>query len=271
MLGNRGQAASTEGTVGMTTDTHRFGQATIVLGGPAPRPPLDYYLILAEDGTPAGQAGQAEAILVEEFVLADDCTAVGLNSTGWTPAGRGWWNSTAFSRGMRADPGLRARVVPVSRHGAQTAYRQLGGGELPTEPALRSYFPDSVPLTSSTPLRLDATDIPAGYHDKRIYRILFANDLTPQRVAQLWDAWRMTTASGPADPDGRVIGTATLSVGDDLFSWDLRQVGRGIAWCLDVTVCLGGGPGNAIEPVLRQLTAVMRRHGLLPMTIERFR
>ncbi|MFI7449828.1 hypothetical protein ACIBQX_20210 [Nonomuraea sp. NPDC049714] len=42
---------------------------------------LDYYVILAEAG-----AGEAEAIVVEELVLAGDGTATGLDSAGWGTA-----------------------------------------------------------------------------------------------------------------------------------------------------------------------------------------
>lgn len=67
-----------------------------------------------------------------------------------------------------------------------------------------------------------------------------------------------------------MIGTAHLAVADDLFTWDLRRIGPGVAWCLDLTAYLGGSSGEAIGPVLRELTTVMRQHGLIPMTIERF-
>src|SRR5205823_10028870 len=83
------------------------------------RPLLDYYLIGPDDG-----------IVVEEFVLADDHTVVGLRSTGWTPADRRWWSSAEFSRTMRADPALRARVVAASRAEVEIAYRCLDGTDL---------------------------------------------------------------------------------------------------------------------------------------------
>jgi hypothetical protein len=218
------------------------------------RPPLDYYLL-----------GPADGIVVEEFVLADDHSAVGLNSTGWTPAGRRWWSSAEFSRAMRTDPALRARVVAVERAEVEIAYRRLGGGDLPDEPTLRGYFRDYEPLATSAPLFLGTAPVPDGYREKRLYRVLFAGELALDRLADLRAVWHMETASSD-----RVAGTAHLPVGDDLFSWDLRRIGEGVAWCLDLTAYLGAGSGTALGALLRELTATVRRHGMIPVTIERF-
>ncbi len=216
------------------------------------RPPLDYYLI-----------GSADGLVVEEFVLADDHTAVGLRSTGWTAVDRRWWSSAAFSRAMRADPALRTRVVAAERADAEVAYRRLGGGDLPDEPTLRGYFRDYEPLATSAPLLLGTGPVPAGYREKRLYRVLFAGELTPERLTELRAGWHMEAAGSE-----RVAGTARLPVGDDLFTWDLRRIGAGIAWCLDLTAFLG--TGAALGPLLRELTAIMRRHGMIPVTVERF-
>jgi hypothetical protein len=217
------------------------------------RPSLDYYLIGPDDG-----------IVVEEFMLADDHSAIGLNSTGWTPEGRRWWSSAEFSRAMRADPVLRARVVAVERADVEIAYRRLGGGELPDEPTLRGYFRDHERLATSTPLRLGTGAVPDGYREKRLYRVLLAGELTPQRLADLRAGWQLENS-----PSDRVAGTARLPLGDDLFTWDLRRIGEGIAWCVDLTACLAGAD-CAVGPLLRELVAVLRRHGLIPVTIERF-
>ena len=217
------------------------------------RPPLDYYLI-----------GSADGIVVEEFVLAGDHTAVWLRSTGWTAADRRWWSSAEFSRAMRADTALRRRVGAAERAEAEVAYRRLGGGDLPDEPTLRGYFRDYEPLATSAPLLFGTGPAPDGYREKRLYRVLFAGELTPERLADLRAVWHMETAESE-----RVAGTARLPVGDDLFTWDLRRIGKGIAWSLDVTACFAGD-GSALGPLLRELTAIMRRHGMIPVTVERF-
>jgi hypothetical protein len=216
--------------------------------------PLDYYLI-----------GSADGLVVEEFVLADDHTAVGLRSTGWTAADRRWWSSAEFSRAMRADPALRTRVVAAERADVEVAYRRLGGGDLPDEPTLRGYFRDYEPLATSAPLLLGTGPVPDGYREKRLYRVLFAGELTPERLADLRAVWHMEAAGSE-----RVAGTARLPAGDDLFTWDLRRIGAGVAWCLDVTAFLRGGAGSALGPLLRELTATMRRHRLIPVTVDRF-
>jgi hypothetical protein len=220
--------------------------------------PLDYYLI----GDPIGSV---DGIVVEEFVLADDHTAVGLRSTGWAPADRRWWSSAEFSRAMRADPALRARVTAASRADVEIAYRRLGGGDLPDEPTLRGYFRDYEPLAASAPLLLGAGPVPDGYREKRLYRVLFAGELTPERLADLRAAWHMETALSD-----RVAGTAHLPVGDDLFSWELRRVGPGVAWSLDLTAYLASDGEGGLGALLRELTAIMRRHGMIPVTVERF-
>jgi hypothetical protein len=238
----------------MTTDLPRPGGATIVVRPPGP---LDYYLVLPR----TQDRVRPDALVVEEFVLAEDCSALGLDTACWSPGDGGWWSSAAFSRSMRAGPDLRARVVPVSRAEAALAFRRLGGGELPDEQTLRTHFRDRAPLATSAPLRLTA-----GPDDNRVYRILFANELSPDGLARLRNLWRMRST----DADRRVIGTGQLRVAEDVFRWDLRRVGPGVAWCLDVTANLGSRSGHAIEPLLRALTTAVRQQGLIPVTIERF-
>jgi hypothetical protein len=198
---------------------------------------LDYYLV--------DQSG----ILVEEFVLGGDDAAVAIDSAGWTD-GR-WWSSAAFSMGLRGDPHLRARVVPAGRDEARAAYRRLGGGELPDEATLRGYFADPAPLHASAPLRLDVTPVPDGYRERRVYRVLFAGDLDADGLAAL------------------VPGGARRSTAGDEFTWQLRRIGSGVAWCVDLTACLNGDPVG-VRPLLRELTSAARGQGLIPVTIERF-
>lgn len=230
------------------------------------QPSLDYYLIHPDRGSATQPAG----ILVEEFVLAEDYSAVRLDSTGWTPKGRHWWSSAAFSRAVRINANLRGRVVATTRREAEITHRQLGGGELPAEETLRTYFHDGEPLSTSAPLRLRPDQVTAGFHDTRSYRILFANELDRDGLANLQATWRMAVTDDLADPRARIVGTAHLRVGDDAFTWDLRRIGPGVAWCLDLTTNLATGSGATIGPLLRELTTAMRTQGLIPVTIERF-
>ena len=219
-------------------------------------PPLDYYLVARPD-----------AILIEEFVFGPDRSAIGLDSVMWTGS---WLLSADFSRRLRLDAKLRARVTPVDRHGAEAAYRRLGGGELsgdlPGEETLRARFRDRLPMASAAPLRLTPPRVAEGFHDTRTYRILFADNLSEESIAALRARWRMTGERG----DGRVIGTAQHRVGADVFTWDLRRIGPSVAWCLDVTVDLAGAGDDTVGPVLRELTSQMRSHGMIPVTVERF-
>lgn len=235
-------------------------------------PPLDYYLVLGQAGHDG--SAQPDGLVVEEFVFAEDFSAIGLYSAGWGPADRTWRSSAAFGRGMRADPALRARVVPVGRDDARVAFRRLGGGELPDETTLRTHFHDYQSPAASAPLRLGSGEVPEGFRDKRVYRVLFAKDLDVERVATLRALWQMAPAGDLTDPRARVFGTARRRVLDDVFTWDLRRIGAEVAWCLDVTAYLGGGAGggagNAIGPLLGELRAAMRGQGLIPVTVERF-
>lgn len=238
-------------------------------GGSAGRQALDYYLVYPQ--TPQGEhPRQPEGIVVEEFVLDADYSAVCLNSTGWTSKDCRWWSPSAFSRAMRVDTSLRSRVVPTARHEAEAIYRRLGGDELPDEKTLRAYFNDGEPLSTSPPLRLSPDQVTAGFYETRVYRILFANGLGKDGVADLRGAWRMKIIGDVADPQARVIGTGHLRVGDDAFTWDLRRIGAGAAWCVDLTADLAGSCGDAIGSVLRALTTGLREQGLIPVTIERF-
>jgi hypothetical protein len=232
-------------------------------------PPLDYYLVIAQAGR-RGPEAQPDGLVVEEFVFAADFSATGLYSAGWGPAERTWWSSAAFGRGMRTDPALRARVVPVSRDDARVAYRRLGGGELPNETTLRTHFHDYQSLAGPAPLRLGSGLVPDGFQDKRVYRILFAKDLDIERLTSLRTLWQLVSVDDPTDPRARVIGTARRRVLDDVFTWDLRRIGAEVAWCLDVTAHLRGDADHTIGPLLRELTAVMRGQGLIPVTVERF-
>ncbi|MFE9201887.1 hypothetical protein [Micromonospora sp. NPDC007230] len=212
---------------------------------------LDYYVLRAE-----ADPGQPAGLLVEEFVLADDLSAARLRSAGWTPADGGWWSSAAYARAVRTEPRLRARLAAVDRADAEATYRRLGGGTLPGEQELRGHFQDDVPLATGAPLRLNA--------GPDVHRILFAGELDDGRLTRLGALLRLD------DPDGArpgVVGTGRLRVNDTNVRWDLRRIGGGIAWCLDVTSEPAGG--DALPWVLRQLVAVARGHGLVPATIER--
>jgi hypothetical protein len=187
---------------------------------------------------------------------------VAIDNAGWTD-GR-WWSSAAFSMELRGDPRLRARVVPAGRDEARVAYRRLGGGELPDEATLRGYFADPAPLPASAALRLDATPVPDGYRERRVYRVLFAGDLDPDGLAALRQRLRMPASGGAGGAEH-----ARMSTAGDEFTWQLRRIGYGVAWCIDLTACLNGDPAG-VRPLLRELTSAARGQGLIPVTIERF-
>lgn len=54
------------------------------------------------------------------------------------------------------------------------------------------------------------------------------------------------------------------------FTWELRRIGAGIAWCVDVTARLGSGPVTALGALLHHHRQVVREQGLIPVTVERF-
>ncbi|MBQ1019382.1 hypothetical protein KBX71_16120 [Micromonospora sp. D93] len=219
-------------------------------------PPLDYYLVGHRDA-----ATTVEGIVVEEFTRHRDFTTTGLDSAGWTPDA-GWWSSAALSRAMRTDPEVLARVLPTSRREAEDVYRALGGGQLPNESALRTHFLDHQPIATAPPLRLGPAQPPAGFHERRVYRVLFAKDLGAGQVASLRTAWR--TPAGGTGASGR------LDQHGDQITWDLRRVGHSLAWCLDVTALLRTDATMVLGSTLSELTNVLRQHGLIPVTTERF-
>ncbi|MEH1166654.1 hypothetical protein V6V47_14840 [Micromonospora sp. CPCC 205539] len=223
-------------------------------------PSLDYYLILA--GHPGAEV---QGIVVETFARHPDFTTAGLDSAGWTPTGAGWWSSASLSRSMRSDPELSARVLPTSRSAAGDAYRTLGGGQLPVETVLRTYFHDHQPIPTVPPLRLGPAQPPTGFHERRVYRVLFARDLREEQVASLRALWHSPVDTAPGS-----VAAGHLEKGDDQFTWDLRQIGNRLAWCLDVTVLLGTTNAEAVAATIHELTNVLRRHGLIPVTTERF-
>ncbi|MGI5156002.1 hypothetical protein [Microbispora sp. CA-102843] len=222
---------------------------------------LDYYLIMSTgtDGAPA------EGVVVEEFALTGDFRTIGLDTAGWTAADGVWWSSAAFGRAMREDPDLRARARAVSRPEAEAAYRDLGGGELPGETRLRALFQDHQPLPDSPPLRLSPPRVPDGFHDTRVYRVLFAGEPHLPRLADV-----VTFAGETDDPRTRVIGTGDLRTDSDIFTWEVRRIGPGVACCLDLTAHLGTASGQSLGPLLRRLTTAMRHAGPVPVTVERF-
>lgn len=236
------------------------------LGSP---PLLDYYAVY-ESARAGRHSGEPEGLLVEEFVLALDYSATGLVSAGWSRAERQWRNASTTSRLIRTDPALRSRVLPVSRDTAAEFYRQLCGEELPAEAALRATFGDVPPQSMSAPLRLSRPSPPVGFHETRLYRILLANDLDAARLATLRDAWHTSLTGDPAEPGVGVIATARRRIAGDAFSWDVRRIGLGSAWCLDVTCHLVTDQDLNVGRLLRELTIQMRALGLIPVTIDRF-
>lgn len=199
---------------------------------------LDYYLLRA--------GSDVDGVLVEEFVRGHDGSTVGLRGALWRRTGSGWVGSASFSRALRGDPELLAAVVPASRRGAEEAFARLGGGSLPDEGALRDGFVDYVRFATAAPLRLGPATAPDGFHERRLYRVLFAGASLGDGVA------------------GR------REVGGDRFTWTLRRVGNGLAWGLDVTVLLATSADDTVTPMLRELSTGVREKGLVPVMTERF-
>lgn len=189
---------------------------------------IDYYIV------PGG-------VLIEEFARDRDHSARGLRGAVWTADEPRWRGASSFSRAMRTDPELLARVEPTDRAGAEAAIPGLAAEE-----ELRTHFLDYQPFATSSPLRLRPVEAPEGYRERRVYRVLFAKDLRGDF------------------PAGR------RTVGADHFSWTLRRVGSGLGWGLDVTVLLATAADDTVGPLLDELTGALRRRGLVPVTTERF-
>ncbi|MEU8422396.1 hypothetical protein AB0C15_16135 [Micromonospora sp. NPDC048835] len=228
--------------------------------GTAPVPALlDYHLVGVGAPNPT-----VEGILVEEFTRHHDFTTTGLDSAAWTPA-VGWWSAAALSRGMRTDPEVLARVLPASRQRAEAVYRALGGGQLPGETVLRTHFRDHQPIATTAPLRLGPAHPPAGFHERRVYRVLFVKDLDAEQMTSLRTAWRT-----PADCPSGSAASGRRDTGTEQITWELRRVGRHLAWGLDLTALLSTDATEAVGSTLAELTTVLRGHGLIPVTTERF-
>ncbi|MET8039239.1 hypothetical protein ABZU25_00070 [Micromonospora sp. NPDC005215] len=156
-------------------------------------------------------------------------------------------------------------MIPTSRVEAERHYRTLGGGQLPDDTVLRSYFLTHQPIATAAPLRLGPTQPPDGCHERRVYRVLFAKDLSAAQVTNLRANWRT-----PVDGTSASAASGHLAKDGDQFSWELRRVGHTRAWALDVTVLLGAADDDGVGSTLSDLTAVLRQHGLIPVTTERF-
>jgi len=105
-------------------------------------------------------------------------------------------------------------------------------GIFPAEDGLRAVFADPLPLSVAPPLRL-RDDAP------EIFRVLFAGDLD----------------------------RAPAFAPDEHFSVELRQLRTLRAWALDVSPRSPQAP--PLGRLLRQAIQVLRRHGLIPVTVER--
>lgn len=216
---------------------------------------LDYYLL-----RPAGAPdAPVNGLLVEEFVLADDLSAVRLCSAGWTAADGGWWSSAAFARAVRMDRQVRDRVTAAGRAVAERTYRELSGAALPAEEALRGHFGDDVPLASGEPLRLGS--------GRAVHRVLFAGEPDEDVVERLCARLRLGNRPPADGAQPGVVGAGRLRVNDTNLRWELRRVGGGAAWSIDVTSEPTGS--GALRWILRQLTDAARFHGLVPIMIDR--
>ncbi|GAA2900558.1 hypothetical protein Acy02nite_85460 [Actinoplanes cyaneus] len=211
---------------------------------------MDYYLLAGD------------AILVEEFAYGEDHVTVGLAGAMWSAGDTGWRGTGAFGQFLRTDDDLLSVLTPIRRDRAARVLRDLDGGVLPSELELRARFGDWVRFSNAAPLRLGSGETPQGYAEKRVYRVLFAKEPRAAQLAELSAAWRGSTPGGLPSGKGRA--------GNHLFTWNLRRVGRGIAWGLDVTMLLGLESPDLAGAVLRKLTADVRERGLVPVTTERF-
>ncbi|WP_171055654.1 hypothetical protein, partial [Nonomuraea sp. KC401] len=167
-----------------------------------------------------------------------------------------------LSRALRSDAGLRARMTAVDRRAAAEAYTRVCGGELPSEPELRTRS-ERQPLPGETPLDLGTLGGSSG--GARRYRILFAGELDAGALASARTALRLE----PSD-DPRVAGAASAGADGHGFSWELRRIGTGIAWCVDVTARLGPAPATALGTLLHHHRQAVRALGPVPVTVERF-
>lgn len=229
---------------------------------------LDYYLVFANVRA-RERALPPEGIVVEEFVLRSDGTAAALDSAGWTAVGGTWWSATAFSRGLRSDARLQARVTPVARSGADAAYRMLSGGDLGPEPELRRHFLDRLDLPDAAPLQL----VPAqATGERRIYRVLLAGDLPEPGLAALRSAWRMQPFDRHDDAAHRIAGRTRRTLDGQTVTWTLRRVGVDTAWAVDLsTDRAADAPDPTVTALLGRLRADARGQGLIPVTVERLR
>lgn len=200
---------------------------------------LDYYTVHDRDG-------RLQTLVVEEFVLRDDFTAAGIDNAGFNGE---WWSSADFSRRLRTD--AAAYTTAVSRSGAEAAFRDLGGSQLPADSLLRERFADRALFPDTAPLRFGPDD------GRRIYRLLFARDLDDRHMSGLRASLRLS----PVDDSG-VAGRSVTEHG----TCELRRVG-GIAWSIDLAF-----PRASAEIGRLVGTAMMtaRSHGLIPVTVERF-
>ncbi|MEV4417198.1 hypothetical protein [Catellatospora sp. NPDC049609] len=229
---------------------------------------LDYYLVFANIRA-RERALPPEGIILEEFVLRPDGTASALDSAGWTAAGGAWWSAAAFSRGLRDDARLRARVTPVDRAGASAAYRALGGGELLAEPALRRHFLDRLDLAAVTPPSL----VPAqATPERRVYRVQLAGELTEQGLARLRSGWRMQPFDRSDDAAQRIAGRTRRTLDGQTVTWTLRRTGAEQAWAVDLATDQPDGASTpTLAPLLRRLRTEARAQGLIPITVDRLR
>ena len=141
--------------------------------------------------------------------------------------------------GLRSSDAALSRLI---RTDPTLSVVPLAGEQTGAPIPLRDYdeFP-SAPMLALSP----SQPLP-GFREKRLYRVLFAR--TPAEPSP---------AGGEYDEGG------------DSYSWLLRHVAGGVAWCLDVTAHLN--EGASLGPVLEHLTGYVRlRHKLIPVTTERF-
>ncbi|GAA1652028.1 hypothetical protein [Catellatospora bangladeshensis] len=229
---------------------------------------LDYYLVYA-NARARDRALPPEGIVLEEFVLRPDGTTSALDSAGWTAAGGTWWSAVAFSRGLRTDARLRARVTPADRAGAQTAYQTACGAKLPAEPELRRHFLDRLELPASAPSPLVPTQTTT---ERRIYRVLLAGELPEPGREALRSGWRMQPFDRVDDAAHRIAGRTRRTLDGQTVTWTLRQVGTEADWAVDLSTDRSDDSSTpTLAPLLNRLRTEARDQGLIPVTVDRLR
>ena len=224
---------------------------------------LDYYRVAA------AESARAEAILVEELVLRDDGTAIGIDSVLWTAVSRAWQAASEFSRDLRIERACANGSGPSTARPPRPCSGCSAGTSCRTR---RCCGPGSATSCRCRPRPCCGSGRGRrrpGFRERRVYRILFAGELDRGGLRCLRTRWLLDPVEPAADPTGQIAGRARRTVDDHELVWELRRVGAGLGWAVDVTADLADAPVAAALAVLRELRQQARAEGLVPVTVER--